>query len=401
MRNRVFVQEKKYLRQNYRATFSRVILLVMHVFIDARGLENKIDGIGQFTIQIINRLSDRKNHGFSVLIRDDLALPLPSAPNITYLKTALRRFTLREGSAMASLVASARPDLYFNTSPYIPARFRCKRVMMLYDLLSTHFKGHFKGMGFFKEFFARRYFRHQTRSSLSKADHVITISDFSRKKIRSQYDVSESRITVAYGGVDKQYDSSVDDAKRQEFLGRLGLEQGFFLHVGNLKPYKNITNIIKTFAAFVGKHPQSRQRFVFTGNRGRGYDDAVRLIAELNLNDRVKMLGYLDAMEIPLLYTSSAGLFFPSLEEGEGLPVLEAMCCRTPVVTSRGTATEEIAGGYAFLVDPCDPASLLEGLEYLAFSEKDKNRIDSACAHAKKFTWAKTVDVILGVLLEK
>jgi glycosyltransferase involved in cell wall biosynthesis len=373
----------------------------MHVFIDARGLENKIDGIGQFTLQIITRLPAAGGYCFSVLLRDDIQVQLPSAPNITYIKTEIPRFSIGEGLKMASLVAAAKPDLYFNTSPYIPAHFGCKCIMMLYDLLSTHFKGHFKGMGPIKEFLARRYFRRQTRQSIANADHIITISDYSKKKILSRYHINESALTVVYGGVDKHYNFSVDEDKKREFLSTHGLEGAFFLHVGNLKPYKNIANIIKAYDWFARKYPESKIRFVFTCNQGRGYDDAVRRIRSLKLNEKITMIGYLDAQEMPVLYTSSLGLFLPSLEEGEGLPVLEAMCCKTPVVTSRGTATEEIAGGHAFLVDPHVIPSLVEGLEYLAFTPKEADKIDKAYAHAKEFTWHKTVDNIMQIILKK
>jgi glycosyltransferase involved in cell wall biosynthesis len=127
----------------------------------------------------------------------------------------------------------------------------------------------------------------------------------------------------------------------------------------------------------------------------------MKQIDKYNLSSKIKMLGYLDNSEIPLLYQSSLGLFFPSLEEGQGLPVLEAMCCKTPVVTSRNTATEEIAGGHAFLVDPKDLTSLFKGLEYLAFTEKNTGKIKEAYLHARNFTWDKTVKEIMEIILKQ
>jgi glycosyltransferase involved in cell wall biosynthesis len=373
----------------------------MHVFIDARGLENKVDGIGQFTLQILNELPHKTDVSFSVLVRDDLRSGLPSAPHINYIKSAVRRFSIGEGFKLTSLIKRLKPTLYFNTSPYIPGNFGCKRMMMLYDLLSTHFKGHFRGLGFFKEFLALRYFRHQTKKSIQRAHGIITISNYSKNTICSHYKVRNSRISVVYGGVDRQYDFLIDESKKREFINKHDLRGNYFLHVGNLKPYKNIANIITAYGCFVRKHPESDIRFVFTCNHGRGYDDALQKVRSLGLDEKITMIGYLDAQDMPVLYASSLGLFFPSLEEGEGLPVLEAMCCKTPVVTSRGTATEEIAGGNAFLVDPNLIPSLVEGLEYLAFARKDGVMIDKAYTHAKKFTWDKTVDSIIQILLKQ
>ncbi len=373
----------------------------MHVFIDARGLENRIDGIGQFALHILARLPLHTRAHFSVLVRDDLHYDLPSAPHVAYLPTTIRRFTFGEAKGIGSLVFAVKPDLYFNLSSYLLNGIGCKRYMMLYDLLSTHFKGHFRGMGLVKGFLARKYFRHRLKKSVEKADGIFTISNYSREKICSQYKIDKSRIGVVYGGVDTQYDAHSDERRKQDFLSRHSLPKKFFLHVGNLKPYKNVAGILKAYSSFIKKHPESEIDFVFTGGPGRGYNETLDLIASLNLKQSVKIMGYFNGEEMPLLYSASLGLFFPSLEEGFGLPVLEAMCCKTPVVTSQGTATEEIAGGHAFLVDPRSHNSLLDGLEHLAFSEKNADAIDKAYSHAKEFSWDKTADTIISALLEK
>jgi glycosyltransferase involved in cell wall biosynthesis len=372
----------------------------MNVFIDARGLENRVDGIGQFCLHIITRLPYYKNARFTVLLRDDLHYELPVEKHINYIRTAIRRFTLGEGTKIGSLVASFSPDLYFNLSSYILKNIPCKRYMMLYDLLSTHFKGHFKGMGPLRGFLARRYFRIRMKKSILIADGIFTISNYSREKICGNYKVDRGRVVVAYGGVDAQFDFFNKGAITQDFIKKHDLPNKYFLHVGNLKPYKNISNIIKAYNCFLKKHPDFSVGLVLTGSLGRGYNEALRLVAQFNLGKKANFIGYLDSKEMPLLYSASLGLFFPSLEEGLGLPVLEAMCCKTPVVTSKGTATEEIAGGHAFLVNPRKPGSLLEGLEFLAYSKKNTEKLDKAYAYAKEFTWDKTVDTIMPALLK-
>jgi glycosyltransferase involved in cell wall biosynthesis len=371
----------------------------MHIFIDARSLENRIDGIGQFALQILTRLPRYTRARFSVLVRNDLDFELPASQHITYLRTAIRRFTIGEAGRICSLVSAACPDIYFNLSSYIPRDISCPSYMMLYDLLSTHFRGHFRGMGILKGFLARRYFRYRVKNSITRATGIFTISNYSREQICTHYKVSSSKINVVYGGVDNQYCFSDNESDKKDFLNKIGLRGKFFLHVGNLKPYKNIGNIIRSYGVFTRRHSESSIEFVFTGGRGRGYREAVRLISSLRLSNKIKILDYIDEHDMPLLYNSSVGLFFPSREEGLGLPVLEAMCCKMPVVTSRGTATEEIAGGHAFLVDPRSTESLVRGLEYLAFAEKNAGKIDAAAVYARAFTWDKTVDTIVTALL--
>ncbi len=372
----------------------------MHVLIDGRGLENKIDGIGQYVLNTVIRLPRFTTARYTVLVQNDLARPLPPSPNVTYLKTCIKRFSLDEGIGLRRVVSKVAPDLYFNFSSYVPGKIPCRQSMMVHDLLSTHFRGNFRGLGVAREFLARSFFRYQMRKSIREADRIVTNSIYSRDKICHYYVFDKRKIAVAYGGVDERFYLHDGGETERKISPHYVLPEKFFLHVGNLKPYKNIDNIIRSYARFRDKHPTCDVGLVFTGGRGRGYREAKRLIDSLNLNRTVKIVGHIDESDLAFVYAGSVGLFFPSLEEGLGLPVLEAMCCKTPVVTSRGTATEEIAGGHAFLVDPRSIESLVGGLEHLAFKGGDPNTITVAYEYAKKFTWDRTVALIMESLLE-
>ena len=128
------------------------------------------------------------------------------------------------------------------------------------------------------------------------------------------------------------------------------------------------------------------------GQAAWDYEGDLAAVRDLDMNDRVRLLGYVPDADLPALYSAATAFAFPSLHEGFGLPVLEAMACGTPVVTSRGGATEEVAGGAAVLVDPQDPAAIAAGIEEAA--RRREELVAAGRARAAPFTWESSADLV-------
>jgi glycosyltransferase involved in cell wall biosynthesis len=370
----------------------------MHILMDCRGLGNQIDGIGQYTNGIIRNLPDCQDTFFTLIINKSLNSSLPQANNIKYIASSIERYRFSENSEVQAIIRRISPDLYFNTSPYVPGRLECPSFFVLHDLLNITFKGHFSGMSAIKRCLARLYFRYVTSKSIRLAKGVITVSDYSKKKIIKYYNISPEAIKVVYEAADSSYNPIDHQPALDSFRSKHGLPEHFMLHVGNLKPYKNISNILFAFREFKTNFPDSDLKLVFTNKAGRGYTTTLELIKKLQLEGHVILFDYFVPAEMPFLYHLSKGLFFPSLEEGFGLPIIEAMCCKTPVVTSLGTATEEISNGQAFLVDPTSIQSLVKGIKYLENRQATPVMIEKAYAYAKSLSWRKTTDEIINHL---
>jgi glycosyltransferase involved in cell wall biosynthesis len=166
-------------------------------------------------------------------------------------------------------------------------------------------------------------------------------------------------ITVIPHGVDHYLRPAPEEAK-QALKARLGLSRPYVLFLGGITPLKNIGNLLRGFAQLARTHDVD---LVLAGFKRWSFESELAPIAELGLQDRVKYVGYVPDEDLAALYSAAECLALPSWYEGFGIPIVEAMACGCPVVTSSGRhAAPEVAGGAALLVDPADPASIGAGL---------------------------------------
>ncbi|MET0553441.1 MAG: glycosyltransferase family 1 protein [Vicinamibacteria bacterium] len=165
----------------------------------------------------------------------------------------------------------------------------------------------------------------------------------------------------------------------------------YFLFVGNLEPRKNLARALRAFARIAPTLPD--QRFVIAGQPGWKYDDVLQELRRPGLESRVELRGYVAEDELPALYRHATAFVYPSLYEGFGLPVIEAMACGAPVLTSCVSALPELAEGAAVLVDPYDEAALAEGMHALASDAAMRERLRAAGrARAAQYSWEATAD---------
>ncbi|MGH7536039.1 MAG: glycosyltransferase family 4 protein, partial [Gemmatimonadales bacterium] len=167
------------------------------------------------------------------------------------------------------------------------------------------------------------------------------------------------RIHIVPHGVDRYLRPASEEAKA-ELRARLGIERPYILFLGGITPLKNIGNLLRAFARVVRSHDVD---LVLAGFKRWSFEQELAPIAELGLQERVKYVGYIADEDLATIYSAATCLTLPSWYEGFGIPIVEAMACGCPVVTSHGRhAAPEVAGGAAVLVDPADPASIAAGL---------------------------------------
>lgn len=231
----------------------------------------------------------------------------------------------------------------------------------------------------------RAYFRAVIRPAVRRAAVVLTVSEFSREAICDWADVSADSVVNVSNGVSDCFRS--DGA-------RANLGRPYFLHVGNHKPHKNVRRLL---SAFRRSSLQTRMDLVMTGAPSLALS---RHIKDLGLEATVKFAGSLADEELARLYRGARALVFPSLYEGFGLPIVEAMRCGTPVLTSNAAAMPEAAGGAALLIDPLDEDALIQAMRWLAADEDLLARLRRrGLEHASGFSWsavAKRVERALG-----
>ena len=219
----------------------------------------------------------------------------------------------------------------------------------------------------------------KTKEVLRKADGIIAISTATKNDILRFYDFPENKIRV----IPLAPNQIEDSAKKVIDLKCHQLEKnGYFLFVGQISIRKNIINLLKAFS-LSGLH--SDYKLVLAGMEGRGIEIIKEAVLELGLNERVELLNYIPDESLSSLYEKSAGFVFPTFYEGFGIPILEGMMNKTPVLTGNIGASPETAGGFAVEVSPFSVDEISEGLKNLLTIPNDK--IENAFNYAAKFNW--------------
>jgi glycosyltransferase involved in cell wall biosynthesis len=233
-------------------------------------------------------------------------------------------------------------------------------------------------------------FRQRSLSAYKKAAEtahvIVSVSETTKKDFLAHYDFPAERVIVTPHGVDTTFRPRTH-AELQAMRQRLGLTRPYILHVGALVKRKNLPALIKAYeqARLVADFD-----LVFVGGDGDASDELKTMIQDKGLTDQVKFCLYVSENDLPIIYAGAAVLAFPSLYEGFGMPILEAMMCDVPVVTSHCGGTAEIGASHACLIDPHDVESLASGLRQ-ALAKTTEEKL-AARTYAESFTWDKTAE---------
>lgn len=230
--------------------------------------------------------------------------------------------------------------------------------------------------------------------SVARADHVIAVSEATRRDLIELYDTPPEKISVLYHGVTGEFRPVEDRAQLAAVRQKYGLgEQPFVLSLGTMQPRKNYRRLIRAFARL--KPPLS---LVIVGGKGWAYEEVFAEVDQLGLTGRVYFPGFVANAELPALYSAAALFVYPSLYEGFGLPVLEAMACGTPVVAANRSALPEVVGEAGLLVDPLDVQALAAAMaQVLAGSELRRRLSQAGLAQAAQFSWEESVAGLLAL----
>jgi glycosyltransferase involved in cell wall biosynthesis len=211
------------------------------------------------------------------------------------------------------------------------------------------------------------------------------------------FDVDSARIEVIYNGVSSRFHAAIPKEERLRVAARHGLPSPYLLFLGGDRPHKNARNVVRAFA-------EARRRaglphaLVLAGPLPRNSGRVEALISALDLERAVRRTGIVDDADMPGLFAGADAFLYPTLYEGFGLPVVEAMACGVPVLTSSNSALQEVAGGHALLVDPMDVDAIAAGIVTLSTDAGKRGELRKlGLSRAADFSWNKAADATLGV----
>lgn len=250
----------------------------------------------------------------------------------------------------------------------------------------------------------RRYLEAVAPRSVARADHVLADSQATKDDLIEIYRTPADKISVLYSAVDGRFGRVTDEIALRTVLDRHGLnDKTFVLSVGTVQPRKNYSRAIRALSKI--RDQGIDLHYAIAGGSGWLEDEMYRSIRESALEDRVHILGFVPDEDLPALYSGARALLAVSLYEGFGLPVLEAMACGTPVITSDLSSLPEVAGDAGLLVNPLDTEAISAAMMRLLTDSAFRQRLAAAgIEHVKRFSWAKSArqlksiyDELLGI----
>jgi glycosyltransferase involved in cell wall biosynthesis len=346
----------------------------VHIAIDAsRTTVARVTGTERYALDLIRALIALESpHTFTLYFRDAPSGDLfPAAPHVRERVIPFPRAWTHLRLAWA--LVQDRPDVLWVPAHTLPALFPGRAAVTVHDL----------GYRIFPQAHParqRRYLDWSTAHSARRASVIFADSQATAQDLTRFYGTPAAKIRVVYPGVDAPPIGDIPAVR-----ARYGLPERYFLFLGTLQPRKNIAGLVRAYAAWKAEHPADPAALVLAGRPGWLYDPA--------WTDGVPgviQTGYVDDADRGALYAGAIALVMPSLYEGFGFPVLEAMWCGTPVLASNTSSLPELVGEAGLLVNPQDEAAIAAGMSELAEDAGLRQRLIAAgYGQAGRFTWAE------------
>ena len=277
-------------------------------------------------------------------------------------------------------------DLFHGLNQRLPRHQFRRQVVTVHDLFALSAEDYST-----PAFRAR--FSASIADAVTRADRIICVSAYTRDQLCRLLGVPQESCEVVHHGVAQAPPPPSDEARRR--ARRLAGEGPFFLSVGAIQARKNTLAAVKAISRFP---PRTSARLLVAGSAGHGAQKVLDFIQGRGLHDRIRLLGYTDERTLDALYAEATALLFPSLEEGFGLPVLEAMARGLPVIASNTSSLPEIAGEAAVLVDPTDIEGMAEAARRMVEDEPWREQWSAlGRARASQFTWQRAAGATLNV----
>lgn len=297
--------------------------------------------------------------------------------------------TVRTSCGLVHKKTQAR--CFFSPTHYAPRFCPIPSVISVMDLSYIHYPELFRKEDLYK-------LKNWTKYSVLQAKKILTISSASKSDIIKTYGVPEDKVVVTYPGIKLRIKNSelriMKDLKKE-----YGIGGDYLLFVGTLQPRKNIVRLVEAFSKIIPKHKDLE--LIIVGKKGWLYEEILAAPKQHRVEEHVKFLEYVSDNDLPSLYKNAICFVLPSLYEGFGLPVVEAMHYGCPVITSNVSSLPEAGGDAAIYVDPLSVGDIADKINEVVSNKKLRDEmISKGKKQAEKFSWEKTAKRTLEVLEE-
>lgn len=319
---------------------------------------------------------------------------------------------------VALFLRGSKFDLIFSPTHYIPRFSPIKRVATIFDLSFLHFPEMFTKKDLWQ-------LKNWTKFSVENVNHIITISESTKKDLIKSYGLDSNKITIAYPGYDRdkfkvqRSPASPSEAGRAKFKvneirRKYKVEDNYIIYIGTIQPRKNLIRLMEAFAQLIKQehlagwkmqlHLRGGLQLVIVGKsdgEGRGgwmYEEILETSKRLGIEDRVKFLGFVPTEDLQTLLSGAQAFVQPSLYEGFGITVVEAMAAGVPVIVSNVSSLPEVVGDAGLLVDPYSVDQIEQAIRTLTTDKKLREKyVKLGLIQSQKFSWDKMAKQVLKV----
>ena len=356
-------------------------------------LKGKLEGIGWYTHELLSRMvRNHPEHHFIFLFDRPFDPEFVFGPNVTAVAAGpparhpVLFYTWFEVT-VPRLLRKYKADVFLSPDGLSSLRTKVPTLLVMHDLAFEHYPEQLP----LKH---RLYLRRFSPRFAKKATKIITVSEFSKKDIAERYKISPDKIAVTYNGANPDY-RPLSHQEREEIKQELTGGHEYFLFVGAIHPRKNVLNLLKAFILFKKRH-RGNIRLVIVGRFAWKNEELAQLKDTMLFKTEVIWKGYLDVKMLSKVTGAAYATVYPSLFEGFGIPILEALQCEVPVICSNTSSMPEVGGDAALLVNPKDPQDIADKMGMLYKDEALRNKLVAAsAAQAAKFSWDASAEILM------
>ena len=373
----------------------------MRIGIEGQRLfRKKKHGMDMVALELIRNLQemDKINDYFIFVKPDEDHAVLTETPNFKIIELDGGPYPTWEQFALPKAAKKYGCEILHCTSNTAPYFTNIPLVTTLHDIIymERSYYNILTGSATTYQKFGNVYRKLIVPRVVKKSDKIITVSNFEKKRIAAFFNIAkDNRLEAVYNGVSTHFKPISDETALNSVKEKYHLPDDFFFFLGNTDPKKNTKGTLKAFSDFL-KQSKSDYKLVMLDYDTKELKKLLDEIGDKQLMNHIVLTGYVVNTDLPAIYSQSTIFLYPSLRESFGIPMLEAMACGVPVITSNTSSMPEVSGGAAHIVDPYKPEEITEGmLKILSDKDYSENLCKKGIERSKLFSWKNMADQIL------
>ena len=374
----------------------------MRIGIEGQRLfRKKKHGMDMVAYELIKNLqSIDKENEYLVFVKQDEDVCLKSENNFRIIELKNAPYPVWEQSVLPSAAVKEKCEILHCTSNTAPLFTSIPLVVTLHDIIYMESLSLLKkGFSNYQKF-GNMYRRMIVPRVVRKCRKLITVSEFEKQRIADFFRLDNQKIEAVYNGVSSHFKPVTDQAVLAGMKTKYNLPDRFFFFFGNTDPKKNTKGVLKALSDLHKETGENIPLVMLDFDR----DELNRLISDIgdpSLRDKVILTGYVPNTELPAIYSLSTIFLYPSLRESFGIPMLEAMACGVPVITSNTSSMPEVGGDAAMFIDPYDPSQITAAMKRLLTDQTLRSDlINKGFANASKYSWEAMAMRVLSIYSE-